>query len=172
MSKDRFRASTNSRTRSGAWVGMLLGSLILAGADLAVKSVVESQLREGQTIKGGLIDLRLHYNPGVAFSFGADLPPIIILLGTGVILAGLAWFLLTSAHTLSRVVQVGGSLLLGGALGNFLDRLTGGAVIDYLHVAWFSTFNLADVFVSVGVGLLILGTLLTPRSGTAASHNR
>ena len=166
MSEDNLAASTASRARNKVRAGMLLGSLILAGADLAVKAIVELQLREGQTIEGGLVDLRLHFNPGVAFSFGADLPPIVILLGTGAIIAGLAWYLLASAETLGRLGQVGGSLLLGGALGNFLDRLAGGGVVDYLYVAWFSTFNLADVFVSVGVGLLILGTLFSTRGRT------
>ena len=51
----------------------------------------------------------------------------------------------------------------GGAVGNFLDRLDGGGVVDYLHTGWFPTFNLADVFVTTGAGLLILGTLLAPR---------
>ena len=82
MSEDNLAASTASRARNKVRAGMLLGSLILAGADFAVKAIVELQLREGQTIEGGLVDLRLHFNPGVAFSFGADLPPIVILLGT------------------------------------------------------------------------------------------
>lgn len=169
MSEDNRVASAASRARNRAWVWMLVGSLILVGADLAVKAIAELQLREGQTIEGGLVDLRLYFNPGVAFSFGADLPPIVVLLITGAIIAGLAWFLLTSAETLGRLGRVGGSLLLGGAVGNFLDRLAGGGVIDYLHVSWFATFNLADVLISIGVGLLVLGTLLGTR-GHTPSH--
>ncbi|MHA7146705.1 signal peptidase II [Arthrobacter sp. TmT3-37] len=171
MSEDEPAASAASRARKRTRVWMLVGSLILVGVDLAVKAIVELQLREGQTIEGGLVDLRLHFNPGVAFSFGADLPPIVILLGTGAIIVGLAWFLLASAPTLGRLGQVGGFLLLGGALGNLLDRLADGGVADYLHVSWFSTFNLADVFVSIGVGLLILGTLVGPRGRTPESHD-
>lgn len=49
-------------------------------------------------------------------------------------------------------------LLLGGALGNFIDRLDGRGVVDYLHTGWFPTFNLADAFVTIGVALLILGS--------------
>ena len=167
MSEDKLAASAAWRARNKARVWMLVGSLILVGIDLAVKAVVELQLREGQTIEGGLVDLRLHFNPGVAFSFGANLPPIVILLGTGAIIAGLAWFLLASAETLGRLGLIGGAMVLGGALGNFLDRLAGGGVVDYLHVSWFSTFNLADVFVSVGVGLLILETLFNTRGRTS-----
>ena len=171
MSEGKRAESVASKAHSKAWAWMLFGSMILVGADLAVKAFVELRLREGQTIEGGLVDLRLHFNPGVAFSFGANLPPIVILLGTGAIIAGMTWFLLTSAATLSRLAQVGGALLLGGALGNFLDRLADGGVVDYLHVSRFSTFNLADVFVSAGVGLLILGVLFSPHVRTPEPRN-
>lgn len=171
MSEDKSATSAALKARNRARVWMLVGSLALAGADLAVKAIVERQLSAGQTIEGGFVDLRLHFNPGVAFSFGTNLPSIVILLGTGVIIAGLAWFLLASIKTLGRLGQVGGSLLIGGALGNFFDRLVGSGVVDYLYVSWFSTFNLADVFVSVGVGLLTLGTVISARGHTSEPDN-
>ncbi|TFB48150.1 hypothetical protein E3O23_13990 [Cryobacterium tagatosivorans] len=55
-------------------------------------------------------------------------------------------------------------LLLGGAAGNFIDRIDGHGVVDYMHTGWFATFNLADVFVTTGVAVRILGTILSPRS--------
>lgn len=163
MGEDKTATSVASIAGARARVWLLMGSLVVVAVDLAVKAVAELQLREGQTIEAGLVDLRLHFNPGVAFSFGANLPPTVILLGTGAIIAGLAWFLLASVRTIGRLGRLGGSLLLGGALGNFIDRLAGGGVVDYLHVSWFATFNLADVFVSIGVGLLLLGTLFDTR---------
>lgn len=171
MSEGKFATSAALKARNRVRVWMLVGSLALAGADLAVKAIVERQLREGQTIEGGFVDLRLHFNPGVAFSFGANFPPIVILLGTGAIIAGLAWFLLGSVRTLGRLGQVGGSFLLGGALGNFFDRVLGGGVVDYLYISWFSTFNLADTFVSIGAGLLIVGTVLSTRGHTSKPHD-
>ncbi|MGV0108980.1 signal peptidase II [Arthrobacter sp. CP30] len=171
MSEDKSATSAALKARNRARVWMLVGSLALAGADLAVKAIVERHLREGKTIEGGFVDLRLHFNPGVAFSFGANLPPIVILLGTGAIIAGLAWFLLASVRTLGRLGHIGGSFLLGGALGNFFDRLLGSGVVDYLYISWFSTFNLADTFVSIGVGLLVLGTVISARGHTPEPDN-
>ncbi|MEG9250099.1 signal peptidase II [Arthrobacter sp. Soc17.1.1.1] len=161
MSEDKRPAPRALGARNKARLWMLVGSLALVGSDLAVKAIVELQLSRGQTIEGGLVDLRLHFNQGVAFSFGADLPPVVILLGTAILILGLSWFLLSTAGTLGRLGLVGGAMVLGGALGNFLDRLAGDGVVDYLHVGWFATFNLADVFITVGAALLILATLLT-----------
>ena len=74
------------------------------------------------------------------------------------------WYLLTAIHTMTGVARTGATLLLGGAVGNFLDRLDGAGVVDYLHTGWFPTFNAADVFVTVGVAGVLLGTLGEPRS--------
>ena len=60
---------------------------------------------------------------------------------------------------MGRLSRAGATVLLGGALGNFIDRLDGRGVVDYLHTGWFATFNLADVFVTAGVVLYALGTL-------------
>ncbi|WDF35221.1 signal peptidase II (plasmid) [Arthrobacter agilis] len=139
---------------------VLIGALLLAGIDLGIKAGMEALLMDGRAIDAGLVNLRLFYNMGVAFSLGTNLPPLVVIAFTGAIIAGLMWFLLGSANTFSRTGRIGGTLLLGGALGNFIDRTVGNGVVDYLHSGWFPTFNLADVFVTTGVGLIIIGTLL------------
>lgn len=146
---------------------MLLGAAVLAGVDLAVKALAEALLSNGETIDLGLINLRLLYNPGVAFSFGADLPGWVVVAVTGLIIAALTWYAVSSAPAMGRISRTGATLLLGGALGNFIDRLDGLGVVDYLHTGWFATFNLADVFVTAGVVLYALGTLraVPSRSG-------
>lgn len=138
---------------------MLLGAVVLVCADLALKALAESLLSNGQVIDLGLINLRLLYNPGVAFSFGADLPAWVIVAVTGLIIAGLTWYAVSSAPAMGRMYRAGATLLLGGAFGNFIDRLDGRGVVDYLHTGWFATFNLADVFVTAGVVLYALGAL-------------
>ena len=56
---------------------------------------------------------------------------------------------------MGTVARGGAVLLLGGALGNFVDRLGGAGVVDYLHTGWFPTFNFADVFVVTGAAVLV-----------------
>ncbi|GAA1495186.1 signal peptidase II [Paeniglutamicibacter kerguelensis] len=138
---------------------MILCAAGLVAIDLAVKALAEALLSTGETIDLGLMNLRLLYNPGVAFSFGANLPGWVVIAVTGLIITAMAWYSLTTAPAMGRLSRTGATLLLGGAVGNFIDRLDGRGVVDYLHSGWFATFNLADVFVTTGVVLYALGTL-------------
>ena len=152
------RASAPSRPwmRRG---GLLVGALLLAGTDLFIKAQAEANLSRGEVIETPLLTIKLLYNTGVAFSLGAALPTAVVVAGTGVIIAALLSWLVVSAPKMSATSFTGGTLVAGGAIGNFIDRLDGAGVVDYLHSGWFPTFNLADVFVTVGVAVLALGTL-------------
>lgn len=138
---------------------MLLGAAVLVAADLGIKVLAEVLLTMGETTNLGPLSIRLLYNPGVAFSAGANLPAWVIITVTGLIIVALTWYAVSSAPSMGRISRTGATLLLGGAVGNFIDRLDGRGVVDYLHTGWFATFNLADVFVTAGVVLYALGTL-------------
>lgn len=116
---------------------------------------------------GPFLDLTLRLNRGISFSlFARD-----SAAGEGVLLALtltatglLAWWLIRSR---SALPAVGLGLIIGGALGNAIDRLAHGAVIDYLDLHAFGrhffVFNVADAAINVGVALLILDLLFAPR---------
>ena len=157
----RTSASSRPETRSRKVV-LLVGAAALAAVDLILKAVAEARLASGETVDLGLLTLRLHHNPGVAVGLGAGLPDWVVIAATGLIIAGLTWYLLTTAPAFTRLARTGATLLLGGAAGNFLDRLDGNGVVDYLHTGWFPTFNLADAFVTTGVVVFVLGALLAP----------
>ncbi|APX00476.1 signal peptidase II [Arthrobacter sp. QXT-31] len=152
----RNRPPSRPRIRRG---GLLIGALLLAGADLFIKAQAEANLSRGEVIETPLLTIKLLYNTGVAFSLGASLPTGVVVAGTGVIIAALLTWLTVSAPKMSRTSFAGGILVAGGAVGNFIDRLDGAGVVDYLHSGWFPTFNLADVFVTVGAAVLVLGML-------------
>ena len=102
-------------------------------------------------------------NRGAAFSLFADirspLAPIALLLFSLVVMTVITVILVRSKRTFSRT-NVGLSLILGGALGNFLDRLLMGSVVDFLAFQFGSyhwpDFNLADSAIVMGSGLLLL----------------
>ncbi|NKY96662.1 signal peptidase II [Nocardiopsis alborubida] len=137
--------------------GVLAVALALTAADLALKALAEDRLTGGpgpQLL--GLLELRLTYNPGVAFSLGASMPAWVIVAVTGLITAALAayaWYIAPAAPPLGRVGLAG---MLGGALANLIDRGLDGVVTDYLHSGWWPTFNLADAFIVGGAVLLVL----------------
>lgn len=149
---------------------MALAVASLALGDLLVKSIVTTTMADGRVLDYGIINLRLAYNTGVAFSLGATLSPWIVVAATAVIVTALAVFLYRAAPGFNRIARAGAVLLLGGALGNLVDRMDGAGVVDYLHTGWFPTFNLADVFVTGGVVLLVLGSFRTPARTTEERH--
>ncbi|MCM0616578.1 signal peptidase II [Paenarthrobacter sp. TYUT067] len=154
-------ATSTRRPRTGRAV-LGLGALALAALDLLVKTVVVQTIGDGRVLDFGLVNLKLGYNTGVALSLGATLSPWVVVVATTVIVAALAVFLFRAVPRFGTLSRTGAAFLLGGALGNLVDRMDGAGVVDYLHTGWFPTFNLADVFVVGGVGLLILGTILFP----------
>jgi signal peptidase II len=138
-------------TRRDRSVLVFTALLVLAG-DLASKVAASTWLRDGPVELPGPVDLQLFHNPGVAFGLGSNLPPWSVLAVTTVVAALVAlggwvgWF--PSPWAVGMVV--------GGALGNVIDRAQAGTVIDMLHTGWWPTFNIADVAVVCGAMLLAL----------------
>lgn len=100
----------------------------------------------------GSLSLQLSRNSGVAFGLGQSAPTALLLALTGALCVGLAWAGWT--ERLQPPLAVG--LVLGGAVGNLLDRMLGGSVIDMVHLTWWPTFNLADVAICSGAALIVL----------------
>ena len=92
----------------------------------------------------------------------------LLVVATLVIAAGVAWWM---ARETNRTDVVALGMVLGGALGNIVDRARYGYVVDFLHAFWhdhhFYIFNVADAAITVGVGLLLLRALLTPSPKSA-----
>jgi signal peptidase II len=151
----------------------------LAGAivalDQATKALVDRymELHESHTIIEGLARLTYVQNRGAAFGIlsDADLPyqsilfSLISLIALGAI-AVYAWKLSVT----SRLPQLALAFIIGGAVGNLLDRMRLGYVIDYVDVYWgrhhWPAFDVADSAISVGVALLVIDILKNPQSDT------
>lgn len=128
---------------------------------------------ELQAVIPGFFNLTHVRNPGGAFSFLATLPEEIrqvFFLGTGLLAIVLLLVFLRriEARDALAATAIGG--VLGGAIGNLTDRLRHGEVIDFLDFrliggyVW-PTFNMADCWIVVGVGLLMLQMFLEPAPG-------
>jgi signal peptidase II len=129
--------------------------VVLTVADLAVKEWVQTAVADDPIRWGGL-QLRLGFNPGVAFSLGENAPEGAVTAVTAVLVIVLVVVLTLSTRHHRPGEQAGLALLVGGALGNVLDRAGDGLVTDYLHTGWWPTFNLADVWICLGVAVLLV----------------
>jgi signal peptidase II len=114
--------------------------------------------------------LRFHLvtNTGASFSVGEGLGPVIGVLAL-VVVTVLLW---TGRSIGSPLGAIGLGLVLGGALGNLLDRafrsgdgFMGGAVIDFIDFQWWPIFNVADMGVVIGAGLLLVASMREPPAG-------
>lgn len=135
------------------WRAAGLAALVLA-ADQAAKAIVEADLVPGEQVDVlGPLQLTLAHNEGVAFGLagGAGLPLILL---TVVALGAVGTMFARRPARPGMWVAVG--LVAGGAIGNLVDRVRAGAVTDFIDVASWPPFNLADVAVVAGVLLLVL----------------
>lgn len=149
-------------------VRLFATALCIIAADQAVKRVVVSVLEMGQSVDflGPVVRFTPTTNTGAAFG---------LLRGQG------PWFIVVSAAASLAIIifqreiaklrswdQLAFGLILGGALGNLIDRIRLGAVIDFIDIGvrnlrW-PSFNVADSAISIGVVLLALSFLFFPRS--------
>ena len=120
-------------------------------------------------------DLRLSFNQGVSFSMFAETFAGRPLLLAGITLVIVALFAFLLIRSTARWEAIALGLIIGGALGNALDRIRLGAVVDFLdfHVSgWhWPAFNLADTAIAVGVMLLLAITALGKNDDIASKEN-
>lgn len=139
-------------SRAWALAGALCG--LVFAADQAAKAAVEANLVLGEKVEVlGPLELTLSHNRGVAFGLAGGGGVALILLAA-LALAVIAYLFARNSTRPGIWVAVG--LLTGGALGNLADRVRADAVTDYIDVASWPAFNLADVAITGGVLLLLL----------------
>jgi signal peptidase II len=141
--------------------------------DQATKAMVRSrlELHESVTVVPGFFDLTRVHNTGAAFGFldAIDFPfkTVVLAIVAFAALIGLALYS-ASLEPGQNLTRLGLAFVVGGAAGNLIDRVTAGYVLDFVDLyrgGWhFWAFNVADVAINVGVGLMIL-ELLAPRLG-------
>lgn len=148
-------------------IRLFAGAATVAAVDLVVKQWAIRALADGGTDAGAL-DLRLVYNSGTAFGLGSGAPSWLVVGVTACITVGVAVVAWRAAPGGPAAQRAGFAAVLGGALANVADRGADGAVTDYLHTGWWPTFNLADVAICVGAGLLLLAHLRPARAWRAA----
>jgi signal peptidase II len=142
--------------------------LIVIVADQLSKGWIEANYQLGDyTMVWPWLDIIRLHNPGAAFSFLAGAGGwqrwffIVLALGVSVVLL---WWLRGVHEAAERRLAIALSLILAGAIGNVIDRIEHGYVVDFIHVHWgrayFPAFNIADAALTVGAALMIFDAFL------------
>ena len=142
--------------------------LAILALDQITKELVRRglDLHESATVVPGLLDFTHVRNTGAAFGIlnGVEFPykAVVMVLVALVALAAVGLYAL-SLPAEQHVARLGLALILGGALGNLIDRALVGHVLDFVDAYWrdyhFWAFNVADSAITVGVGLMLLDVL-------------
>jgi signal peptidase II len=140
-------------------------AFVVVVVDQLAKQWALSALDDGPIDLFWTLRLNLVFNRGMAFGQGEGLGPVIGVVAIAVIVVvlvslrkGTGWW-----------GTVGVGLVVGGALGNLIDRLfrgdgwLRGPVVDFIDFQWFPVFNVADIAINVGAGLLIVGAVVADR---------
>lgn len=124
------------------------------------------KIDEQFSVIGDFFLITSHRNRGAAFGILQEQRVFFIII-TIVILVGILWYAHIMREKGSKTLLVGLALVLGGALGNFIDRVRFGEVVDFFKFNFgsytFPIFNIADSAIVIGVGLILLDTLLEVR---------
>ena len=157
-----FNGNKLFKGSKAAWLFFSVICLVVV-SDQITKAIILSSIAEGDNLPliPGFFNLTLTFNKGAAFGLLADLPDgsrqVILAITTVVALFVVVYFLVND-YKHDRFAQAALALIVGGAVGNIIDRCRLGVVVDFLDV-YYSTyhwpaFNVADSCICVGVSIL------------------
>ena len=153
--EDSPQASTARHSTIGPF---LLAGLVVVLDQLTKLWAVAALSDRPVDVVGDVLRLRLTRNPGGAFSLLTGFTPLLALLAAAMAIV----IVRTTRRTTDRVMAYSLALVLGGAVGNLIDRLVRapgflrGEVVDFVKLPYWPTFNLADSAITIGVAVIVL----------------
>ncbi|MBI4232554.1 signal peptidase II [Candidatus Peregrinibacteria bacterium] len=137
------------------FIQIALIASILAFFDQLSKYYAEKYLPGSpQTLFTDFFQLEYSQNPGIAF--GIPVPQLLLIVTTVVLIGVVAFFAYKELNLKSKLAIFATAMIIGGALGNLIDRFTHGYVIDFISISHWPNFNLADLYISTAVLLILI----------------
>lgn len=173
---EKPKATGRARTYM-TWILVLI-AIGLAGCDHATKYAAQQGLSPQHSVSGasktlvpGVLDLLYSENRDTAFSvfrsLGVQAPKGLLVVMPLLALAAVGYMAWRRRKDAGKLELAGYAMVVGGALGNVIDRVFRGYVIDFIHVRHWPVFNVADIAVGAGVASLLLASILRPKAPAA-----
>jgi signal peptidase II len=167
-SQDGSISLFRNRSSSSALVNTLViaaTAIVVLWVDQFTKRLIVASYLPGESRFVIPHFLKWTYERNVHGAFGLFGSNAVLLIAMAIVVLVLFWFSFREAAVKSRLVRVAFGMIVGGAIGNVVDRVHYGFVIDFIdfYRIWPNIFNVADSCITVGVGLLILSSLVTRR---------
>jgi signal peptidase II len=156
------RATRSFAPTRGQWLSLAVIAFAAIVADQLTKWIVASNLELGDGVQIlGPFWIRHVQNSGIAFGYFASATAAVIVLTGGAV----AWMLVYFARSGGRhpVLPIALGLVIGGSVSNLADRIRLGHVTDFLDFRYWPAFNLADSFIVIGVGIILVALVLADR---------
>ena len=144
-------------------------SIIVAVLDQVSKYLVNKNMKLEETIPviKNFFHITYVQNKGVVFGlfYGQTSVFSIVTFAGLAIVIGLVFYIIKNLDKLTFIQKLSYGLILGGAIGNSIDRVIYGYVIDFIDFRglWYYIFNIADTFINIGIGLLLLESFFTKK---------
>jgi signal peptidase II len=155
----------------------IIGAAVIVILDQITKAAIVQRfnIHESYAVIDGFFNLVYVMNPGAAFGFLANMSETfryIFFTGITVAVIGLIIYYIVKSESQSMLLILSLTLIFGGAVGNLIDRIRFGAVVDFLDVyigtAHWPAFNVADSAISVGAVLMIWGMFVQRKEETVS----
>jgi signal peptidase II len=152
---------------------------VILTADLYTKALIQENflLYHPVPVIEGFLNITYVENPGAAFGIMADMDPMArsIFFGVVSVLAiTIVLYIYFKHPENSNLIRNASALILGGAIGNMTDRVRFGKVVDFIDIYWgqyhWPAFNIADMAISIGVGLFLLDMFVDKKKTNKVSQ--
>lgn len=153
-----MKAKGSIKNHIGAVIALLCAAIIVFADQISKYYIVEILQQEGNsvTVINGLLDFTLSYNDGMAFGLGSSVFRW-VFVAIMVIVGGILIYLMFNPKYSSPLFLSASALVIGGGIGNAIDRVVNGYVVDFLALSFFPPVcNFADYAITVGTVLLLI----------------
>ena len=153
-----MKAKGSIKNHIGAIIALICAALIVFVDQISKSLIVEHLQQEGNSVTfiNGLLNFTLSYNDGMAFGLGSSVFRW-VFVGIMVIVGGILMYLMFNPKYNTPLFLSASALVIGGGIGNAIDRVVNGYVVDFLSLSFFPPVcNIADYAITIGTGLLLI----------------